>query len=115
MKKQRVVYSTDQGNLCPGCRHPVKSCVCKDVSRQSGDGIVRLERQSKGRNGKPVVIIKGLPLADADLKQLAKELKAKCGVGGSIEDGHILIQGDKRDTLLPLLEKKGYKVKISGG
>jgi translation initiation factor 1 len=115
MKKQRVVYSTDQGNLCPGCRHPVKSCVCKDVSRQSGDGIVRLERQSKGRNGKPVVIIKGLHLADADLKQLAKELKAKCGVGGSIEDGHILIQGDKRDTLLPLLEKKGYKVKISGG
>lgn len=116
MKKQRVVYSTDQGQLCPGCRHPIKACVCKDQSRSpSSDGIVRLERQSKGRNGKPVVIIKGLPLNDADLKKLAKELKAKCGVGGSIEDGNVLIQGDKREILLPLLEKKGYKVKISGG
>lgn len=115
MKKGRVVYSTDQGQLCPGCRHPIKSCVCKDVSRKTTDGIVRLERQSKGRNGKPVVIVKGLPLSDAELKKLAKELKAKCGVGGSIEDGNILIQGDKRDVLLPLLESKGYKVKISGG
>ena len=115
MKKRQVVYSTDQGYLCPGCRHPVKTCICKDSARQSGDGIIRLERQTKGRNGKPVVIIKGLPLSEAELKKLAKELKAKCGVGGSIEDGQILIQGDKRETLLPLLQKKGYEVKISGG
>lgn len=116
MKKQRVVYSTDQGQLCPGCRHPIKQCVCKDIARKpADDGIVRLERQTKGRNGKPVVIIKGLPLSDAELKKLAKELKAKCGVGGSIEDGQILIQGDKRETLVPILEKKGYKVKLSGG
>ncbi len=116
MKKRRIVYSTDQGQLCPGCRHPIQECVCKDGARKAiTDGIGRLERQSKGRNGKPVSIVKGLPLADPDLKKLAKELKAKCGVGGSIEDGNILIQGDKRDTLAPLLESKGYKVKISGG
>lgn len=111
-----MVYSTDQGQLCPGCRHPIKACVCKDLSRKTDlDGVVRLERQTKGRNGKPVVIVKGLPLGDSDLKKLAKELKAKCGVGGSIEEGNILIQGDKRDVLQPLLEKKGYKVKLSGG
>lgn len=116
MKKRKIVYSTDQGQLCPGCRHPISQCVCKDTSgKPIVDGIVRLERQSKGRNGKPVVIIRGLPLSGPDLKKLAKELKAKCGVGGSIEDGLILIQGDKREVLKPLLENKGYKVKISGG
>lgn len=116
MKKRNLVYSTDQGKICPGCQRPSAQCICKDQSRApNSDGIVRLERQTKGRNGKPVSIIKGLPLADAELKKLAKELKAKCGVGGSIESGNILIQGDKRDTLLPLLQAKGYEVKISGG
>ena len=79
------------------------------------DGIVRLQRQTKGRNGKPVVIISGLPLTDTDLKQLAKSLKSKCGVGGSIEGSNILIQGDQRAILRELLETMGYTVKLSGG
>jgi len=114
MSKKRTVYSTDQGNLCPDCRQPVAGCQCRDAT-PAGDGIVRLHRQTKGRNGKPVTLVKGLPLIDADLKKVAKELKNKCGVGGSIEGADILIQGDKRDVIKPLLEAKGYTVKLAGG
>ena len=81
----------------------------------SDDDVVRLQRQVKGRNGKPVTLISGLPLAGVELKNLAKELKNKCGGGGSIEGKDILIQGDKRDRLKEVLESKGYHVKLSGG
>ncbi len=96
---------------------PVDACRCKrnSTAPAASDGIVRLQKQTKGRNGKPVVIITGLPLNTDDLKKLAKQLKAKCGVGGSIEEGNILIQGDKRDLIKQELESLGYKVKISGG
>lgn len=115
-KNSTLVYSTDQGRLCPGCHRPKSECACKDVSRRpETDGVVRLQKQTKGRNGKPVVVITGLPLNDAELKKLAKELKAKCGVGGTIEDNNILIQGDKRELIQQTLESKGYKVKLSGG
>ena len=114
MKNKRVVYSTDQGNLCPGCRRPVSDCQCANKV-PVGDGPIRIHRQSKGRNGKPVCIITGLPLAPADLKALAKLLKAQCGVGGSIEGEDILIQGDQREKLKTLLEAKGYTVKLAGG
>ncbi|MFT4798449.1 MAG: translation initiation factor 1 [Candidatus Azotimanducaceae bacterium] len=114
--KGNLVYSTDQGRLCPGCHRAKADCVCKDASRlPETDGVIRLQRETKGRNGKPVVLISGLPLSETDLKKLAKELKAKCGVGGTIEAGKILIQGDKRDIIRQTLEGKGYKVKISGG
>ncbi|MBD3646511.1 MAG: translation initiation factor, partial [Pseudomonadales bacterium] len=76
---------------------------------------VRLPRQVKGRKGKTVVLLTGLPLTADELKSLAKTLKAKCGVGGSVEDGNILIQGDKREQLKAVLEEQGYNVKISGG
>ncbi len=120
MSKKRVVYSTDQGNLCADCRQPTSQCRCVDTppgvdGPSSVNAIVRIHRQSKGRNGKPVSIITGVPLAGSELKQLAKELKAKCGVGGSIENHDILIQGDQRDKLKSLLEAKGYQVKLAGG
>lgn len=115
MKSKSTVYSTDQGRHCPDCAKPVKSCECGEEGQISSDGIVRLMRQSKGRGGKPVSIITGLGLPDAQLRKLAKSLKRKCGVGGSIEDGNILIQGDKRDVLKAMLEQDGYVVKLSGG
>jgi len=116
MAKNRIVYSTDSGRMCPDCGEPRSACRCSQQhSVTEGDGIVRLQRQVKGRNGKPVTLITGLGLTDKDLKPLAKTLKKKCGVGGSIEQGNILIQGDMRNLLKSELESQGYTVKISGG
>tara|TARA_B110000467_G_C18010999_1_gene310528 strand:- start:33 stop:377 length:345 start_codon:yes stop_codon:yes gene_type:complete len=114
MSKQRTVYSTDLGQLCPDCRQAVKSCQCQPL-QPDGDGIVRLQRQTKGRNGKPVTLITGIPLSAPELKKLAGELKKKCGVGGSVEGASILIQGDKRPLLKELLEQRGFAVKLAGG
>ena len=112
----RPVYSTDGGRLCPQCHRPVADCVCGDSRpAATGDGIVRLHRETKGRGGKAVTLIKGLPLAGAELKALASQLKKKCGVGGAAKDGHIEIQGVRRDVLKVELEQLGYRVKISGG
>jgi translation initiation factor 1 len=80
-----------------------------------GDGVVRLHRETKGRGGKAVTVIVGLPLAGAELKALARVLKQKCGVGGSLKDGNIEIQGDQRQLIKTELEKSGYTVKIAGG
>ncbi|MFK7975798.1 MAG: translation initiation factor Sui1 [Halioglobus sp.] len=112
----RPVYSTESGRLCPQCHRPVAECVCgKDRPAATGDGIVRLQRETKGRGGKAVTLIKGVPLAPTELKALAKKLKQKCGVGGALKDDVIEIQGDQRTLLKPELEKLGYTVKIAGG
>ncbi|MBQ75445.1 MAG: stress response translation initiation inhibitor YciH [Gammaproteobacteria bacterium] len=111
----RLVYSTDTGNLCGDCGKKLSKCQCSAEKVPDTDGIVRLQRQVKGRNGKPVVLITGLPLAAADLKLFAKKLKSKCGVGGSIDGSTIIIQGDKRDQLKQELQAMGYQVKPGGG
>lgn len=80
-----------------------------------GDGIVRLRRETKGRGGKAVSIVTGVPLAGAELKALAKALKQRCGVGGAVKGDEIEIQGDQREVLKSELEKRGYTVKIAGG
>ena len=108
------VYSTDKGKHCRKCL--AAPCQChKQTTPSAGDGIVRISRQTKGRAGKPVSIVTGLPLAAPELKTLAKTLKAKCGVGGSVNGSEILIQGDKREQIRDHLESQGYKVKFSGG
>jgi translation initiation factor 1 len=92
------------------------NCVCGSSKPAStGDGIVRLHRETKGRGGKAVTIIRGLPLSGDALKALASQLKKKCGVGGTLKDDIIEIQGDQRELLKGELEKLGYPVKISGG
>lgn len=113
----RVVYSTDQGRLCPDCNKPTANCICKQqqASKVVGDGVVRIHRETKGRKGKGVSLVKGIPLAEPALKKLAKELKQRCSTGGTLKDGVIEIQGDHRQTLQKLLTEKGYQVKISGG
>ncbi|AKL43710.1 MULTISPECIES: stress response translation initiation inhibitor YciH [Serratia] len=102
----RLVYSTDTGRIK---QEEVKP------QRAKGDGIVRIQRQTSGRKGKGVCLIAGIDLDDAALDKLAAELKKKCGCGGSVKDGIIEIQGDKRDLLKQLLEAKGMKVKLAGG
>lgn len=112
----RLVYSTDGGRLCPQCLRTVVHCICGNSKPAvTGDGIVRLHRETKGRGGKAVTLIKGLPLSSDALKVLASQLKKKCGVGGSLKDDIIEIQGDQRLLLKEELEKLGYPVKISGG
>ena len=112
----RLVYSTDTGRLCPQCHRPVKDCVCgKDRPATIGDGIVRLRRETKGRGGKAVTVISGVPLAEKELKALAKALKQKCGVGGSVKNGEIEIQGDQRALLQAELDRRGYTTKLAGG
>ena len=117
-KNNNLVYSTDSGRICPNCQNPVNDCSCNSLNiglPASTDGIVRISRQTKGRKGKGVSIINGLPLNEVDMKELAGKLKAKCGTGGTVKDGAIEIQGDNRDKLKIELEKLGYKVKLAGG
>ena len=80
-----------------------------------GDGIVRVGRTSKGRAGKTVTQITGLQLTPSELRDLAKELKRRCGTGGAVKEGVIEIQGDKRDILYEELISRDFKVKRTGG
>jgi len=109
------VYSTEQGEICPGCDQPIADCLCNCDVVPEGDGIVRLKRETKGRKGKGVTLVEGVLLAPSELKILAKELKNRCGTGGTVKDGVIEIQGDFRDLLFELLQNKGYTVKKAGG
>lgn len=102
--------------MCPACRQPVGVCVC----RQAGpalptDGIVRVSRDTKGRGGKSVTVIRGLPLEAPALAQLGKQLKAACGSGGTVKDGVVEVQGDHGVLVTTWLEKQGWTVKWSGG
>lgn len=110
----QAVYSSEYGRLCPACERPEKNCICKQQqSRPAGDGILRVSRETKGRKGKGVTLVSGVP--DALLPSLAKEMKQRCGSGGTVKEGLIEIQGDHRDILLSWLLEKGYKAKKAGG
>ncbi|MCA9512920.1 MAG: translation initiation factor Sui1 [Myxococcota bacterium] len=115
----RTVYSSSHGRMCPDCSAPVAQCRCKRVRAQqaaaSGDGVARVRRETKGRGGKTVTTIEGLPLAPDALRDLAAELKRRCGTGGSAKDGVIEIQGDHRDVLMAELERRGFRAKRAGG
>jgi translation initiation factor 1 len=115
-----LVYSTDNGRICPQCEYPIASCKCKISEKKgavikSGDGSVRLQRQIHGRGGKVVTTISGINLPPDELKQLAKRLKQLCGSGGTINEATIEIQGDHRTALKLELERLGYNVKLAGG
>ena len=115
-ERARTVYSTGQGRICPLCGAAVAKCACRKAPRAPrGDGIVRVRREVQGRHGKTVTSISGVPLPDSELRELAAELKRRCGSGGSSGDGVIEIQGDHRDALVALLEERGYTVKRAGG
>jgi translation initiation factor 1 len=111
-----LVYSTDAGRMCPGCRQPVAACICKQAqAAPSAGGAARVTRESKGRGGKTVTVIKGLPLDALALAQLGKQLKAACGTGGTVKDGVIEVQGDHCDTVMQALLKLGHAAKRAGG
>jgi translation initiation factor 1 len=111
-----LVYSTDSGRMCPQCRQPLAQCSCrKAAARPAGDGIVRVSRQTKGRAGKGVTLVKGLDLDDAALIALGKQLKTACGSGGTVKDGVIEVQGDHVERVMELLKAQGHSVKRAGG
>ena len=115
-ESRRIVYSTDRGRLCYHCSRPIAECVCEHNNAVSaGDGIVRIRRETKGRRGKGVTVITGVPLERSKLSQLGKQLKRRCGTGGTVKNGVIEIQGDHRDVLVEELQKRGWTVKRSGG
>lgn len=103
-QKSRLVYSTDQGRV-------------KKLSTPSapvvGDGVVRIQRETKGRGGKAVCVVTGIPAEN--LKDICKLLKSKCATGGAVKDATIEIQGDHREKIKTLLESKDFQVKLAGG
>ncbi|MEI8155888.1 MAG: translation initiation factor Sui1 [Burkholderiales bacterium] len=110
-----LVYSTDSGRMCPTCRNAVAQCVCKLVAMPTGDGTVRVSRETKGRGGKAVTVVKGVLLDSTALADLGKQLKTACGTGGTVKDGVIEVQGDHCDRVIQTLKMQGYTVKRAGG
>lgn len=110
-----IVYSTELGRMCPSCGKPLAYCTCKQAKASVGDGNVRVGRETKGRKGKGVTIITGVPLAHEEMQALATLLKKRCGSGGTLKDGVIEIQGDHRDLVVEELQKRGWNVKRAGG
>ena len=102
--------------MCPTCRRPVAACTCSQAKAvPKTDGIVRVSRETKGRGGKTVTRVLGVPLDAQALAQLGKQLRAACGSGGTVKDGVIEVQGDHCDTVMAALQKQGYVVKRAGG
>lgn len=106
-KNSRLVYSTATGRVKPSRE--------KAQASPPADGIVRIRRETRGRKGKGVTTVAGVPLQAAELKALATELKKLCGTGGAVKNDTIEIQGDHREKIRVLLESRGYNVKFAGG
>ena len=115
--KSRLVYSTETGRACPECGKPVAQCVCranKSVTVAAA-GPVRVMRETKGRNGKGVTVVKGIALDAESLMQLGKQLRAACGTGGTVKEGAIELQGDHCDKVIAFLAKQNIAAKRAGG
>ena len=112
-----LVYSTDAGRMCPDCRHAVARCQCRAASRAgpAGDGKVRVLRETKGRGGKAVTVVRGVPLPPDELATLGKALRTACGSGGTVKDGVVEVQGDHLDRVMTLLRERGWTVVRAGG
>jgi translation initiation factor 1 len=110
-----LVYSTEGGRMCPACRQPLAACTCKGASAPAGDGVVRVSRQTKGRAGKGVTLVKGVALDAIALAALGKQLRTACGSGGTVKDGVIEVQGDHCERVIDLLRQQGHDAKRVGG
>lgn len=106
-----LVYSTEQGRMCPSCRRPVADCVCAKAGKPAGDGVARVACETNGRRGKAVTLVRGLILEGDALDRLARELKAACGVGGTLKEGVIELQGDHVERVLTELGARGLRAR----
>lgn len=110
MGESRRVYSTAEGDLrTPADRKPGR----RTAPPTPGDGIVRVSRETSGRRGKTVTVVRGLP--PRDVSEVASDLKRRCGSGGAAKDDVVEIQGDHRAKVAARLEAQGYRVKLAGG
>ena len=109
MSENNLVYSTEIGRIKPDIEKAASE------TRLFKDGAIRIEKQTKGRKGKGVMLVVGIDPSEHDLKKIAKTLKSKMGQGGALKDGVIEIQGDDRNKLKHILESLKFKVKIAGG
>jgi translation initiation factor 1 len=126
---RRVVYSSDAGSVryCRRCGQPAHEGRCQPHTRASSaaanapaaqrpsDGIIRISRDKKGRGGKVVTVVAGLPGPDAERDAIAQALKKLCGAGGARKDDVIEIQGDQRARIAEYLSSRGHRVKLAGG
>lgn len=112
-----LVYSTEGGRMCPACRQPLAGCRCAAQAKAAprGDGAVRVSRETKGRGGKAVTLVRGLPLDEAALTALGKRLRTACGAGGTLKDGVLEVQGDHVERVVSWLQQEGFAAKRAGG
>ena len=103
--------------MCPACRQSLAQCACTALAKASprGDGTVRVSRETKGRGGKAVTLVRGLALDDAALAALGKRLRSACGAGGTVKDGELEVQGDHCQRVLAFLAQEGIAAKRAGG
>ncbi len=114
--KSRLVYSTDGGRVPP--KPPVPRATPPASKRPAdppADGFVRIRRETKGRGGKTVTTISGLPGSERELQALLTVLKQHCGAGGSRARAILELQGDHRERVQAKLEGLGHRVKLAGG
>ena len=116
MSNSRLVYSTEGGRTCPKCGWPLANCQCSKTLKEGKETvpdrvIAKLRMEKKGRGGKTVTVIYGLPNNDEFLKNLCSDLKKACGCGGATTDDGVELQGELRDRVLAHLEKRGFAVK----
>jgi translation initiation factor 1 len=114
MTRQRVVYSTDRGRICPGCGWPAEDCHCSKNLATEEPVPAKITAKLRVENagpGKKITVIDGLPDNIEFLQSLAKELKRSCGTGGKTGEGSVELQGDQRERLHDLLSRKGWAVK----
>ncbi len=114
-EKGRLVYSTGVGAICPGCGWPERDCKCSSQNAPNASIpkriVAKLRMEKKGRGGKTVTVVDGLPNNAGFLKDLCSELKRACGTGGAVDAGMIELQGDLRDRVRDFLATKGFVVK----
>lgn len=116
MSNSRLVYSTEGGRTCPKCGWPLSNCQCSKTLSSGKEAVpnrvvAKLRMEKKGRGGKTVTVIYGLPNNADLLKTLCADLKKACGCGGVTTDDGVELQGDLRDRVRANLEKRGFVVK----
>ena len=110
----RTVYSTEKGRICPECAQPSGECLCRRRDKSAvpkTDGIVRIRYETKGRKGKGVTVVSGLPLDQNSLEDLSRKLKQRLGAGGSVRGYTIELQGDHRGPVKEELSRAGYNAR----